>query len=175
MNSWDNELQWFDWLFWLRSLLDYKLWQLAVIPATGGHLNLALMWLSLGMSKSIMALMRETEVRSSAGYCTFRLLRLLYNSVAWWVKTHVNCLHCCWWNKGYTFWHSSYFTLWRRPRRQECLLSWFFNIWQLLGFTHFSHLETRVSGVLLNGQDKKQLTCIFLFLLRDFAYFPTLY
>lgn len=101
------------------------------------------MWLSLGMSKSIMALMRETEVRSSAGYCTFRLLRLLYNSVAWWVKTHVNCLHCCWWHKGYTFWHSSYFTLQRRPRRQECLLSCIFNIWQLLGFTHFSHQETK--------------------------------
>lgn len=69
------------------------------------------------MSKSITALMRETEVRSSAGYCSFRLLKLLHKSVAWWVKTHVNCLQCCWWNKGYTLWHSSYFTSWRTQRR----------------------------------------------------------
>lgn len=60
-DSQDNELQWFDWLFWLGSLLDYKLWQLAVISKTGGHLNVALMWLSLGMSKSIMALMRRQK------------------------------------------------------------------------------------------------------------------
>lgn len=174
MDSWDNELQWFDWLFWLRSLLDYKLWKLAVISETGGHLNLALMWLSLGMSKSIMALMRGTEVRSSAGYCTLRLLRPLYNSVAWWVKTHVNCLHCCWWNKRDTFWHSSYFTLWRRPRRNVCFLGFliFYSCWGLLIF----HIR-KLSEVLFTSGDEKQPACILLFLtlLRGAVYFPTLY
>lgn len=127
----------------------------------GGHLNLALTWLYLGMSKSIVALMRETEVRSSAGYCSFRLLKLLHKSVAWWVKTHVNCLQCCWWNKGYTLWHSSYFTSWRTQRREELLQFSLFKYLTTAGFTHFSHQRSELVYHSLAG-DKNHPTCIFL-------------
>lgn len=82
-------------VIWFIRLVEItsRLWTLT----SGCHLRdrgplvfWSLIWLSPGMSKPIMALMRETEVRSNTGYCSFGLVRLLYKSVAWWVKTHVS-------------------------------------------------------------------------------------
>lgn len=96
----------------------------------------------LGLSESIMALMRATEVRSGAGCRSLRLQRLLYKSVAWWVKTHVNCFQCCRWNKGYSLWHRSYFTPRRTQRRGELLPFCFFKYLTAVGFTRLSRRGT---------------------------------
>lgn len=157
-------------MIWFIILVEIAagLWTLTTgwrLRDRGGHLNLALTWLSLGMSKSITALMRETEVRSSAGYCSFRLLRLLYKSVAWWVKTHVNCLQCCWWNKGYTLWHSSYFTPWKTQSREELLQFCLFKYLTTVGFNHFSHQRNEPVYHSLAG-DKNHWRCIFLSLFQ---------